>query len=50
MQFDVYPNPSPRMRDVYHYVVDVVAGVALFGVLAWGTPRLMAWWEPVTSK
>ena len=23
MQFDVYPNPSPRMRDVYPYVVDV---------------------------
>lgn len=23
MQYDVYPNPSPRMRDVYPYVVDV---------------------------
>ena len=23
MQFDVYDNPSPRMRDVYPYVVDV---------------------------
>lgn len=23
MQFDVYPNPSPRMREVYPYVVDV---------------------------
>jgi len=23
MQFDVYANPSPRMRDVYPYVVDV---------------------------
>jgi toxin CcdB len=23
MQFDVYENPSPRMRDVYPYVVDV---------------------------
>ncbi len=23
MQFDVYPNPSPRMRDVYPYVLDV---------------------------
>ena len=23
MQFDVFENPSPRMRDVYHYVVDV---------------------------
>jgi toxin CcdB len=23
MQFDVYPNPSPRMRDVYPYLVDV---------------------------
>lgn len=23
VQFDVYENPSPRMRDVYPYVVDV---------------------------
>jgi toxin CcdB len=23
MQFDVFANPSPRMRDVYPYVVDV---------------------------
>ncbi len=23
MQYDVYPNPSARMRDVYPYVVDV---------------------------
>jgi toxin CcdB len=23
MQFDVYENPSPRMRDVYPFVVDV---------------------------
>lgn len=23
MQYDVYPNPSPRMRDVYPYVMDV---------------------------
>lgn len=23
MQFDVYENPSPRMRDQYPYVVDV---------------------------
>ncbi len=23
MQFDVYPNPSSRMRDVYPFVVDV---------------------------
>ncbi len=23
MQFDVFQNPSPRMRDVYPYVVDV---------------------------
>lgn len=23
MQFDVFENPSPRMRDVYPYVVDV---------------------------
>lgn len=23
MQYDVYPNPSPRMRDVYPYVLDV---------------------------
>ena len=23
MQFDVFDNPSPRMRDVYPYVVDV---------------------------
>ena len=23
MQYDVYPNPSPRLREVYPYVVDV---------------------------
>lgn len=23
MQFDVFENPSPRMRDVYPYVIDV---------------------------
>ena len=23
MQYDVYPNPSPRMRDVYPYVVEI---------------------------
>lgn len=23
MQYDVYPNPSPRMRDIYPFVVDV---------------------------
>lgn len=23
MQFDVFENPSPRMRDVYPYVVDI---------------------------
>ncbi len=23
MQFDVYPNPSPRMRDIYPFVADV---------------------------
>ncbi len=23
MQFDVYENPSPRMRDIYPYVIDV---------------------------
>ena len=23
MQYDVYPNPSPRMRDTYPYVLDV---------------------------
>ena len=23
MQFDVFDNPSPRMRDIYPYVVDV---------------------------
>lgn len=23
MQYDVYPNPSPRMRDVYPYVLEV---------------------------
>lgn len=23
MQFDVFENPSPRMRDIYPYVVDV---------------------------
>jgi toxin CcdB len=23
MQYDIYPNPSPRMRDTYPYVVDI---------------------------
>lgn len=23
MQYDVYPNPSPRMRDAYPFVVDI---------------------------
>lgn len=23
MQYDVYPNPSPRMRDSYPFVVDI---------------------------
>jgi toxin CcdB len=23
MQFDIYENPSPRMRDIYPFVVDV---------------------------
>lgn len=27
MQFDVFENPSPRMRDVYPYVVDVQSDV-----------------------
>ncbi len=27
MQFDVYPNPSPRMRDAYPYVVDLQSDV-----------------------
>ncbi len=27
MQFDVFPNPSPRMRDVYPYVVDLQSDV-----------------------
>jgi toxin CcdB len=32
MQFDVFENPSPRMRDVYPYVVDVQSD--LFSALA----------------
>ena len=32
MQFDVYENPSPRMRDVYPFVVDVQSN--LLGALA----------------
>ncbi|HRK40314.1 MAG TPA: CcdB family protein [Burkholderiaceae bacterium] len=32
MQFDVYDNPSPRMRHVYPYVVDVQSD--LLGALA----------------
>lgn len=27
MQFDVYPNPSSRMRDVYPFVVDLQSDV-----------------------
>lgn len=32
MQFDVFENPSPRMRDVYPFVVDVQSN--LLGALA----------------
>ena len=32
MQYDVFENPSPRMRDVYPYVVDVQSD--LLGSLA----------------
>jgi toxin CcdB len=32
MQFDVFPNPSPRMRDIYPYVMDVQSN--LLSVLA----------------
>ena len=32
MQFDIYENPSPRMRDVYPFVVDVQSN--LLGALA----------------
>jgi toxin CcdB len=32
MQFDVFENPSPRMRDVYPYLVDVQSD--LLGSLA----------------
>jgi toxin CcdB len=32
MQFDVFENPSPRMREVYPYVVDVQSD--LLGALA----------------
>ena len=27
MQFDIYENPSPRMRDVYPFVVDVQSNI-----------------------
>jgi toxin CcdB len=51
MQYDVYPNPSPRMRDVYPYVLDVqsdllkalatrmVVPLALTSLPASGLPR-----------
>ena len=32
MQFDVYENPSPRMREIYPFVVDVQSN--LLGALA----------------
>jgi toxin CcdB len=32
MQFDIYENPSPRMREVYPFVVDVQSN--LLGALA----------------
>ena len=32
MQFDVFPNPSPRMRDVYPLVLDIQSN--LLSVLA----------------
>ncbi|OYT92743.1 MAG: plasmid maintenance protein CcdB [Burkholderiales bacterium PBB3] len=51
MQYDVYPNPSPRMRDIYPYVVDVqsdllkglatrmVAPLSIMGLSMDGAPR-----------
>ncbi len=51
MQFDVFENPSPRMRDVYPYVVDVqsdllsslatrmVVPLAVTGLAATDLPR-----------
>ncbi len=43
MQFDVFENPSPRMRDVYPYVVDVqsdlLSSLATRMVVPMATPR-----------
>ena len=36
MQYDVYPNPSPRMRDIYPLVVDIQSEL-----LAWLAARMV---------
>ena len=43
MQYDVYPNPSPRMRDVYPFVIDIqsdlLAALATRMVCHWRSQR-----------
>jgi hypothetical protein len=34
----------------YHYVMDLLAAVAMFLGLAWGVPRLLRWWFPPLDK
>jgi len=29
----------------YHYVIDLIAGAALYGVCVWTAPRVYGWWE-----
>jgi len=46
MQYDVYPNPSPRMKDIYPFVVDVqsdlLGGLPTRLVMPLSVPQLPA--------
>ena len=33
MQFDVFPNPSPRMRDVYPLVMDIQSNLLITEII-----------------
>jgi membrane-associated phospholipid phosphatase len=34
----------------YHYVVDVLAGLAMSALLMWSVPRLLRWWQPSPAR
>jgi toxin CcdB len=62
MQYDVYDNPSPRMRDLYPYVVDIqsdllsslatrmVVPLAVTALAAHDLPRQLCPVIPVKGK